>query len=158
VEAFFLEGHRPGDLRSSLSSFSRRARALGQSGSRGFAYLLPDPGTGSATKRLCLFLRWMVRPADGLDLGLWSGVEPRELVIPLDTHVLRISRYIGLTGRRTATWSTAVEITEALARLCPADPVRYDFAIAQLGISGGCLHRRVPDRCGACPLDPVCRL
>jgi uncharacterized protein (TIGR02757 family) len=100
----------------------------------------------------------MARPADGLDLGLWTAVTPRELVIPLDTHVLRISRYVGLTTRRTATWATAREITDALARLCPEDPVRYDFAIAQLGISRGCLHRRVPDRCSTCPLDPICGL
>jgi endonuclease III len=79
-------------------------------------------------------------------------------VIPLDTHVLRISRYIGLTERRTASWATALDVTASLRRLSPEDPTRYDFAIAQLGISRGCLHRRVPETCGECPLDAVCSL
>jgi uncharacterized protein (TIGR02757 family) len=163
VESFFLDGFDEDspDLGAALTSFSRRAKLLaGEEGKsrRGFRYLVPEPGRGSAAKRLCLFTRWMARPDDGLDLGIWRGVPPSALVIPLDTHVLRISRYIGLTKRRTATWSTALEITDALRDLCPEDPTRYDFALAQLGISRGCLHRRERETCSRCPLDEVCTL
>jgi uncharacterized protein (TIGR02757 family) len=160
LEAFFLEGRRSGDpdVGPALSRFTRRVREMAGGTERGFLYLLSDPATGSAAKRLCLYLRWMVRPDDGLDLGVWSGVAPGDLVIPLDTHVLRISRYIGLTTRRTAGFATAREITRALATFCPEDPVRYDFALAQLGISKGCLHRRDERTCPVCPLNEVCRL
>lgn len=162
LEACFLAGGVPdrGGMGAAIDSFSRRlkARAGAAPAPRGFDYLLPEPGRGGAAKRLCLFLRWMARPEDGVDLGVWTGLPPSALVIPLDTHVLRIARYVGLTARRTSGWRTALDVTESLAALRPEDPVRYDFAIAQLGISRGCLHRRVPERCGACALDAICRL
>jgi hypothetical protein len=107
-------------------------------------------------KRLCLFLRWMARPDDGIDLGVWKGLPPSALVIPLDTHVLRISRAIGLTERRSASFRTALDVTASLRRLDPEDPVRYDFAIAQLGITRGCRHRHVPELCTPCPLRAGC--
>ena len=126
---------------------------------RGLRYLLPHPSSGSACKRWCMFLRWMVRaPGDGaagVDLGLWR-LPPAALVVPLDTHVHRISRFIGLTQRADASWRTAVEITGSLARLDPVDPARYDFALAHLGISGACRSAWVPDICGPCALRGVC--
>lgn len=160
LEAVFRDGYgeEDEDVGPALSRFVGALRERAGDGPRGFRYLLPDPATGGAAKRLCLWLRWMVRPDDGLDLGVWSSIPASALVIPLDTHVLRIARYVGLTERRTASFATAREITRGLARLDPDDPVRYDFAIAQLGISKGCLHRRDPARCPACPLDRVCSL
>jgi uncharacterized protein (TIGR02757 family) len=157
VEAAFAEDLRAagGDLRGALSGFARRiARFAGDEARarRGFRFLLPDAMGGGASKRLCLYLRWMVRPDDGIDMGVWTALSPSRLVIPLDTHVLRIARLIGLTERRTANWATAVEITDALRTLCPGDPVRYDFALAHLGISGDC-----PNRCGGCPFRAQCR-
>jgi uncharacterized protein (TIGR02757 family) len=160
VEEFFLEGFG-GEVGPALTSFSRRAKEMvGDDGGngRGFRYLFPEPAGGSAAKRLCLFLRWMARPDDGLDLGVWTRLPPSALVIPLDTHVLRISRHLGLTSRRTASWATARDITAGLRELSPADPVRYDFAIAQLGISRDCRHRYDQAACGACPLREVCSL
>jgi uncharacterized protein (TIGR02757 family) len=124
---------------------------------RGLRTWLPSPADGSACKRWCLFLRWMNRPADGVDLGLWTTVSPAALVIPVDTHVLRVSGFLGLTARNDDSWRTAVEITSALAELDPEDPVRFDFALAHLGISGACLGHRHPDICPSCALDPVCR-
>jgi uncharacterized protein (TIGR02757 family) len=158
VEAFFAAGAGR-DAGESITSFSRRAKGIAARRgppTRGLSFLLPEPARGGAAKRLCMYLRWMVRPDDGVDLGLWSCRAPADLVIPLDTHVARISRRLGLTRRRTAGWSTAREITEALRRLCPEDPVRYDFALAQLGISKDCVHRADPVRCPRCDLQGLC--
>ena len=114
------------------------------------------PSSGSACKRWCMFLRWMVR--DGApDLGLWRHLAPGDLVIPVDTHVLRIAQLTGLTERKAANWRTALDITERLRRYAPADPVRYDFALAHLGISAGCTGA-VSSACDACAMRPVCRV
>ncbi|MEZ4241498.1 MAG: TIGR02757 family protein [Myxococcota bacterium] len=124
---------------------------------RGFRSLLPRPADGSACKRWWMFLRWMIRPnTEGLDLGLWRSRSPAELVVPLDTHVLRIAQFLGLTRRRDGSGRTAREVTEALRRLDPADPVRFDFAIAHLGISRACLGHREAAICAGCALDPAC--
>jgi endonuclease III len=97
----------------------------------------------------------MVRPADGIDLGLWP-VPPSDLVIPVDTHILRISRNLGLTGRRTASWATAEEITAKLRELDPEDPVKYDFALCHLGVSRQCPSSPEHDKCARCVLQEVC--
>ena len=162
VEAFFLEGYAPEHehVGPALDSFSRRAKRIGATlgrPGRGFACFFPEPSGGSAVKRLNLFLRWMVRPDDGIDLGVWTSIPASALIIPVDTHVAQIGRSIGLTDRRTAGFATALDMTRSLRRLDPDDPVRYDFAIAQLGISKNCLHRQDPERCPRCPLEPVCR-
>jgi uncharacterized protein (TIGR02757 family) len=120
-----------------------------------FPFLFPSPATGSACKRLCMFLRWMVRPADGIDLGLWRGVSPAKLVIPVDAHIQRIGRYLSLTSRKQADWRMAREITANLRRFDPDDPVKYDFPLCHLGISEGCGGRDLL-RCPACPIMEVC--
>ena len=129
-------------------------RALGAG--EGVRWFFASPADGSACKRLNLQLRWMVR-RDGLDLGLWRGVDPAHLVMPLDTHVARICGYLGLTARRTVGWPMALEVTEALRALDPADPTRYDWAICRLGILSHCPRRRDAERCAGCTLLPVCR-
>ena len=93
------------------------------------------PNGSSPMKRLCLFLRWMARPADGVDLGLWPRLAPARLIVPLDVHVLRTARELGLTERRDASMRTALEVTRALARVSPGDPCRYDFAMVRAGIA-----------------------
>ena len=123
---------------------------------RGARYLLARPSDGSSCKRWNLFLRWLVRPDDGVDLGVWTRLRPTDLVIPLDTHVGRISRFLGLTDRATDNWTTAVAITDALRPYDPGDPVRFDFALAHLGISGGCTGGWDAAVCPACPLFDVC--
>ncbi len=95
--------------------------------------LLCHPAAGSACKRLNLYLRWMVR-RDDVDPGGWTGVSPARLVIPLDVHMHRIGRGLGLTQSRYANLRTALEITAAFRRIAPDDPVRYDFALTRLGI------------------------
>lgn len=150
--ALMREG-RP-DLLSTLAVFADALR--GPSPSRGLAHLVPDPRKGSACKRLLLYLRWMIRPADGVDLGLFA-IPASELIIPVDTHIQRIARNLRLTERTDASLRTAHEITDALRRLDPDDPVRYDFALCHLGISRECPSRRDPERCGRCVVKDVCR-
>ncbi|HSN82516.1 MAG TPA: TIGR02757 family protein [Polyangiales bacterium] len=142
-----------GDFRESLARFADALR--GGASSRSMRHLVSDPRAGSACKRLLLYSRWMIRPADGIDLGLWS-IAPRELVIPVDTHVHRISRNLGLTNRRTASWATAEEITAALRRFDPDDPVKYDFALCHLGVSRDCPSRPDLAKCERCVLQDVC--
>jgi uncharacterized protein (TIGR02757 family) len=158
------EGGGPGALRPALARFARELREappvaplLRGRGPRGLRHLLPDAAGPGASKRWNLFLRWMVRGPDAVDLGAWRGlVPPSALVVPLDTHVHRVSRCLGLTRRRDASWRTAEEITAALRRIDPEDPVRYDFALCHLGMSGRCPARRDARRCLECPLAPAC--
>jgi uncharacterized protein (TIGR02757 family) len=160
----FLIAYDPSarDLSLPLAAFVDALRSYVSSRSktlpRGAATFFADPRQGGACKRLNLFLRWMVRPDDGIDLGLWSPVRPDQLVMPLDTHVSRLSRYLGLTERRTVDWKMALEIADRLRILDPADPIRYDFALSRLGIIEACPRRVNPVLCAACSLVPVCTL
>ena len=120
-----------------------------------FAFFFPSPSGGSACKRLCMYLRWMIRPADGVDLGLWSGISPAQLVIPVDAHIQRIARFLGFTSRRQPDWRMAREITAALKDFDPDDPVKYDFSLCHLGISEGC-NGSNRTACLTCPLSEVC--
>jgi len=95
--------------------------------------LLPPPEKGSACKRLHLFLRWMVRK-DRVDPGPWEQVSPRILVIPLDTHMFQQCSRMGMTRRKNANLTCALEITRHFQKICPEDPVKYDFALSRLGI------------------------
>jgi len=99
------------------------------------AHLVPRPEKGSACKRMNLFLRWMVRK-DSVDPGGWDNIPKSKLIVPLDVHMHRVSRKLGLTARKTADMRTAREITAGFARWVPEDPVRYDFALTRPGISG----------------------
>lgn len=101
--------------------------------SLGFKFMFPLPEKGSACKRMNLFLRWMVRK-DDLDFGLWKEIPANKLVIPVDTHVARISRSLNLTRKKNVSWKMAEEITERLKKFDPVDPVKYDFAICHIGM------------------------
>jgi len=98
-------------------------------------HLVPSPDRGSACKRLNLFLRWMVR-SDDVDTGDWKDISPSKLIVPLDTHMHRISLSLGLTKRKQANMSTAKEITEGFRQISPDDPAKYDFALTRLGMKG----------------------
>jgi len=142
LRALFEEGDR-GDQGEALSAFSGtilggdcrpilRTRDLPHG--HPVRHLLASPATGGAAKRLCLYLRWMSR-RDALDPGYWLGaVDPARLVVPLDTHVARVGRQLGFTGRSASDWKTAREITEGLRRFDPADPLRYDFSLFRYGM------------------------
>ena len=101
--------------------------------SDGIKFMFPLPEKGSACKRMNLFLRWMVRK-DDMDFGFWSEIPKSKLLIPVDTHVARISRKLGLTKSTNVSWKMAEEITDNLRKFDPTDPVKYDFAICHIGI------------------------
>ncbi|MGF1510009.1 MAG: TIGR02757 family protein [Myxococcota bacterium] len=148
------------DLTSAMTRFVEGIRReISGPASYGLGYLLPSPERGGAAKRLALYLRWMIRPADGIDLGTWQASDlTSRLIMPLDTHVARIGRALGLTERVTPDLRTALEITRALRELCPDDPLRYDMPLCHMGISGMCPSRRVEAICRECGIRSVCRL
>ena len=123
---------------------------------RKFWYLLPSPDSGSACKRWNMFLRWMVRRKDGVDLGLWTEIPTSVLILPLDTHTARLSRFLGLSRLKNASWKMAEEVTRNLRQLDPSDPVKYDFALSRLGILKLCPGKKQTGVCEKCPLFPFC--
>jgi uncharacterized protein (TIGR02757 family) len=121
------------------------AKASGRKRGPSFLHLLNAPQDGSVCKRWSMYLRWMGR-RDELDLGIWQpgtplvkgqgtrGLASRQLVMPLDTHVGRLSRKLGLTQRKSLNWKASQEVTASLRKLDPLDPVRYDFSLCRMGI------------------------
>lgn len=130
LEACFLHYYQPSHetVLPALRGFARELRAGADLHS-----LVPDPDKNSALKRLNLFLRWMVRQ-DAVDLGIWQHVSPAQLIVPLDVHMHRIARRLGLTKRNAADITTALEISRAFKKCCPHDPIKYDFCLTRFGI------------------------
>jgi uncharacterized protein (TIGR02757 family) len=159
-----LDGYREEhqDIGPALDSFSTRAlgldirRAYGRVPSRpGVCYFFPRPSAGSACKRLNLFLRWMTR-SDEVDLGAWTRVPVSKLIVPLDTHVIRLGRCLRLTRYVSPGWKMAADITASLRRLDPDDPVRFDFSLCHVGMMNACgFGRKQGD--AQCPLKGLCR-
>lgn len=110
--------------------YSRVQQNTGQ----GFYFMIPNPKKGGAMKRMCMFLRWMVRKAP-VDFGIWKFMPPSELLIPLDVHVARISRKMGLLTRNSNDFKAVLELTQNLKQYCPSDPVKYDFAMFGYGVN-----------------------
>jgi uncharacterized protein (TIGR02757 family) len=155
--AAHLEGAELADALAGFVDDLRAAGGLAVTGDRrGPAHMLPDPRAGSASKRLLLFLRWMVRPADGVDLGLWP-VPPSVLLVPVDVHVHKLASNLGLTTSAAPSWRVAEEITSVFRLFDPADPVKYDFALCHLGMATGCASRFLREVCEPCPIRGVCR-
>jgi len=134
--ALFSAGLRDdGDIGPAIQQFSDTLLAASpEAGVR--AKHLARPSTGSACKRLSMYARWMTRPGP-VDLGLWAGVRPDQLVIPLDVHTGTQARRLGLLERRYDDWRAVQELTDVCRALSPADPARYDFALFGLGAYGG---------------------
>jgi uncharacterized protein (TIGR02757 family) len=173
LEGFFIEDYSASaeDIETALDSFSRRATALDLKGAYGriprrpgVCYFFPRPSAGSGCKLLDLFLRWMVR-RDALDLGVWSRISPAKLIVPLDTHVIRVGRCLRLTRYTSPGWRMARDITASLRRIDPGDPVKYDFALCHLGMMNACGFNRSPSGVRSwspeadanCPLRGLCR-
>ena len=102
--------------------------------SGGFKFMIPDARKGSAMKRMCMYLRWMVRKGN-VDFGIWDFMDTSELLIPLDVHVARVSREMGLLKRNANDFKAVVELTENLKKYDSKDPVKYDFAIFGYGVN-----------------------
>ncbi len=164
IEGFFVAGddRTAPDVGPGLDAFSTRALATdirpayGRVPQRpGVRYFFPRPSAGSACKRLNLFLRWMVRK-DVVDLGVWTRISPARLIVPLDTHVIRLGQCLRLTRYRSPGWKMAAEITASLRAIDPADPVRYDFSLCHVGMMKACGFNR-SQKDAQCPLRGVCR-
>lgn len=163
IEGFFLEGYSQDDVdvASALDSFSHRALALDirrvykrVPRRPGVCYFFPRPSAGSACKRLNLFLRWMVR-RDEVDLGVWTRIPASKLIVPLDTHVIRLGKCLRLTRYTSPGWKMAADITASLRTLDAGDPVRFDFSLCHLGMMNACGYGT--DRRDAhCPLRGLC--
>ena len=176
IGAFFTEGYSSDheNIKEALISFTERTLTLSTGGAYGknikppkdsyVRFLFPSPKDGSTCKRLNLYLRWMVRSDshltknDRLDFGLWKDIPPSKLVIPVDTHIARISRNLGLTDKKTTNWRVAEEITERLKALDPKDPVKYDFSLCRLGILDECPSKVDKVKCAKCLIKEVCIL
>lgn len=164
LKSLFLSGYREDDknIKMALVKFIQNlldidlSMILGSRQDHGIRYLLPSPLNGSACKRANLFLRWMIRRDDNIDFGIWKEVSPSKLIVPLDTHTARISRYIGLTDRKNVTWKMAEEITENLKLLDADDPAKYDFALCRLGILKYCSKVFNRTNCRSCKLLDIC--
>ena len=100
---------------------------------QGFYHMIPNPQKGGAMKRMNMFLRWMVRKGP-VDLGIWEFIQPKDLLIPLDVHVARVSREMKLLGRKSNDFQAVIELTNKLKEFCPTDPVKYDFAMFGFGV------------------------
>ncbi len=101
---------------------------------QGFYHLIPNPKNSGAMKRMCMFLRWMVRKPP-VDLGIWKFISTSELLIPLDVHVARLSREMGLLKRSSNDFKAVIELTNNLKNFDSKDPVKFDFAIFGLGVN-----------------------
>lgn len=139
IENLFMQYFtKENNLRKSLEVFTKNIREIYCRNNSDFCertlrFMLPSPKNGSACKRMNLFLRWMVRK-DEIDFGIWKGIKKNELIIPLDTHIARISKSLGFTKRKTLGWNMASEITENLKKFDPLDPLKYDFALTRIGM------------------------
>ena len=109
--------------------YSQSPKTVGQ----GFYHMIPNPQNGGAMKRMNMFLRWMVRNST-VDLGVWNFMKPKDLLIPLDVHVARVSRNMGLLNRKSNDFKAVTELTEKLREFSPDDPVKYDFAMFAFGV------------------------
>jgi uncharacterized protein (TIGR02757 family) len=135
LEVAFLSGVQNGNAFDGISSF--RNKFLSVDHLKRVEKHISNPEKKSACKRINMFLRWMVRKDDcGVDFGIWSSISPSQLICPLDVHVARVARQLGLLDRSQNDRLAAEELTNNLSYFCPEDPVKYDFALFGAGVNG----------------------
>jgi len=161
IQQFFVQGCDPADknIAPALSKFCAslcEMHADEHNGrvTTGLQYLLASPDRGSPCKRLNLFLRWMVRK-DQVDPGLWKSIDKAKLIVPLDVHMARLCRILGLYHQKTPSLAAALKITESFLEITPPDPIKYDFALSRIGIVEGC-NGKYTLRCRGCELLAFC--
>ena len=138
LETAFSAHLRPedADIGPALTGFHNHFFSLPDAPSRTRKHVA-TPARKSRCKRLCMFLRWMVRQDDrGVDFGDWTRIRPAQLCLPLDVHVDRVARHLGLLERKQTDWKAVEELTAACRRLDPEDPAKYDFALFGMGVEG----------------------
>jgi uncharacterized protein (TIGR02757 family) len=165
LENAFVNTRVAGDTLVSITNFSKALvsriplaeikKLMGPT--RGLNHLIPL-GQGGVSKRMNLYLRWMIRGPDEIDFGIWKQVSPAELLIPLDTHIARVAHWLKLTSRIDASPKTVHEITASLRLLDAKDPIRYDFALCHYGMSGACPLIPVKTNCTQCALLKHCKM
>jgi len=132
LEDVFMAGYSNGSVKDAIANFRKLFMSwepLQRTGKH-----VADVNRNSSAKRLNMFLRWMVRRNDQVDFGLWKGLNPSDLMIPLDVHVGRVARKFGLLTRKQDDWKAVEELTSALRSFRPDDPVYYDYALFGLGV------------------------
>jgi uncharacterized protein (TIGR02757 family) len=132
LQQVFMDGFGSGSTKDSLTGFRNvfmSFEPLSRTGKH-----VADVNRNSSAKRLNMFLRWMVRGNDEVDFGLWKGIKPANLMIPLDVHVGRVARKLGLLHSKQDDWNAVEELTAALRLFRPDDPVYYDYALFGLGV------------------------
>lgn len=164
LEDAFLAGYLRGGFSGGLATLTRALRGddvRSRIGAPppGYRNLFPSPldVSRSPCKRMTLFVRWMARDRYP-DFGYWKRVPTGDLRVPLDQHVYWIAYHLGLTSRRSRSWAAVEEVSEALRRIDPIDPIRFDFVLCHTGISGDCPKERDIAVCGPCSVRPDCRM
>ncbi len=137
IENLFYEGYRKEEnILEGLWHFIATLRAVYPQQSYGYGFLIgkvPERlSSAGSFKRYMMYLRWMVRK-DRLDMGLWYTIEPKDLLMPLDTHTFAMAHKLGLLRRKSCDMKAAIELTERFRQWCPHDPIRYDFALYRIG-------------------------
>jgi uncharacterized protein (TIGR02757 family) len=139
IENIFLKGYKKeNSVLDGLNILITTILDLENINSQGYNFLVGKPPnkdkttSASAHKRWNMYLRWMVRN-DNVDLGLWSGVSKKDLILPLDTHTFKVSQKLGLLDRKTYDLKSAILITDRLRKIDPLDPIKFDFALYRIG-------------------------
>ena len=133
LEKIFLEAYqKEHNVLDGIFQLIKAIEEINPYQSRGYRFLVGKANQNSPYKRWLMYLRWMVRK-DNLDLGLWTGVDKKDLLLPLDTHTFKVSQKLGLLQRKTYDLKAVIEVTQSLRKLDANDPIKYDFALYRLG-------------------------
>ncbi|MCK5854780.1 MAG: TIGR02757 family protein, partial [Sulfurovaceae bacterium] len=140
IENIFYTGYKKEhNILDGLWSFITKIKEIYPHGSRGYSFLIGSVpkkiNQAGAYKRYLMYLRWMVRK-DELDMGLWSKIDKKYLLMPLDTHTFKVSQKLGLLTRKTYDMRATIELTNKLKTFDAHDPIKYDFALYRLGQEG----------------------
>ena len=137
IESIFYEGYRrEGNILDGLWNFISTIKEIYPRDTHGYKFLigsLPKRVSSAGTyKRYLMYLRWMVR-CDNIDMGLWSSIDKRDLLMPLDTHTFNVSRNLGLLSRKSCDMRASIKLTDTLKSFDINDPIKYDFALYRIG-------------------------
>ncbi|HFQ62374.1 MAG TPA: TIGR02757 family protein [Epsilonproteobacteria bacterium] len=137
IEDIFYKGYKKEEnILEGLWEFIETLKKVYPHKSRGYDFLVgsvPKKVSAAGTyKRYMMYLRWMVRN-DALDMGLWTKIDKKDLLMPLDTHTFKVSQRLGLLKRKTYDMKAAIEVTQRLRKFDNSDPIKYDFALYRLG-------------------------